>query len=306
MLGATLTPILGAQVQEEGINLASTQAEPGKEAAFLVLLAFLVTWLFIRTSARLIRMQVSWWPGNVETSSGLHIHHLVWGILLMMISGFTAFATNLSSPWWEITAVAFGIGVGLTLDEYALWLHLEDVYWSEQGRSSVDAVVIAGLFASLVVLGVRPLGLDDTGSILAAIFYGGIALFFAIITVAKGRLFLGVVAFFIPFVGMYCACRLAKPNSIWAHKRYGGEKSRRRHRMQRAEARWNPDRRTERLGHKLQDWVAGTPTPELQAEKAEKAQAAAAATPAAQTQPGSPASPRAEDGSSPKPPASGS
>lgn len=290
-----LHPILlaAAQVREDGVDLVSSQAEPGKDAAFLVLLAFLVTWLFIRTSARLIRKQVSWWPGNVETSSGLHIHHLVWGILLMMIAGFTAFATNLNSPWWEITAVAFGIGVGLTLDEYALWLHLDDVYWSEQGRASVDAVVIAGLFATLVVLGVRPLGLDDTGSILAAVFYGGIALVFAIITLAKGRVFLGVVAFFIPFVGMYCACRLAKPHSIWAHKRYAKPTSRAKHRLERAEHRWRPDRRTERFGRKLQDWIAGTPTPELAAEgKQADGKPEPVATPAA---PGAPTAPPDRD-----------
>ena len=56
----------------------------------LVLAGLLAGFLFIRTSARLIRMQVSWWPGNVETSSGLHIHHLVWGILTIMLTGFLA------------------------------------------------------------------------------------------------------------------------------------------------------------------------------------------------------------------------
>ena len=57
---------------------------PGKETHFLILIAFVLSFGFIRTSAHMIRAQVSWWPGNVETKSGTHIHHLVWGILLLM------------------------------------------------------------------------------------------------------------------------------------------------------------------------------------------------------------------------------
>jgi len=262
MLSA-LVPLAATGVTEDGVNLVSSQAEPGRSSALLILAAFLLTWLFIRTSARLIRMQVSWWPGNVETSSGLHIHHLVWGILLMMIAGFLAFATNLYSPWWEITSVAFGIGIGLTLDEYALWLHLEDVYWAEEGRSSIDAVVVFFIFAGLIALGIHPLGLDDSDTLAGTLIYGGIALVFAAITFLKGRIFLGVVAFFIPFVGMYCACRLAKPHSLWARWRYGSEKSRGRHRMERAEHRWREDRRTKRLGVRLMDAVGGAPTVDL-------------------------------------------
>src|SRR3954452_7737512 len=109
------------------------------QAGFLLLLGLLGSWLFIRTSARMIRAQVSWWPGNVETSGGLHIHHLVWGIFLMMISGFLGFALNPDDPWSDILAILFGVGMGLTLDEFALWLRLEDVYWADQGRESVDA-----------------------------------------------------------------------------------------------------------------------------------------------------------------------
>jgi hypothetical protein len=293
MLGTIVTSVLGAHVEEDGLNLVSSQAEPGRDAAFLVLLAFLVTWVFIRTSARLIRMQVSWWPGNVETSSGLHIHHLVWGICLMIFSGFLAFATNLGSPWWEITSVAFGIGVGLTLDEYALWLHLDDVYWTEEGRSSVDAVVVAVLFASLVVLGVKPLGLDDTSSIVATLVYGGIALVFAIITLAKGRLFLGVIAFFIPFIGMYCACRLAKPTSIWARYRYKEDSPRGARKLERARRRWEPGRRSERFGRRLQDLIAGTPTSEEHHPKAPDVPADPAPAPA---DPPTPAPPVHHDG----------
>jgi hypothetical protein len=95
--------------------------ERGQRAGFVLLAAFLVAFLFIRTSARLIRSpRVSWWPGSVQTSSGLHLHHLVWGIVLVLTTGFLGFALAPDSPWDEILAGAFGVGMGLTLDEFAL------------------------------------------------------------------------------------------------------------------------------------------------------------------------------------------
>src|SRR6266567_1859612 len=115
--------------------------ETGKQPELFLLLAFLASFGFIRTSAHLIRAQVKWWPGNVSVG-GTHVHHLVWGILMLLVTGFTAIAIAPGSPIREILAILFGIGTGLTLDEFALWLNLEDVYWSDKGRSSIDAVVI--------------------------------------------------------------------------------------------------------------------------------------------------------------------
>ena len=99
------------------------RAAPGTGTAFLVLGAFVVSFLLIRTSARLTR-SVSWWPGGVQTGSGVHVHHLVWGICLMMLAGFLGFAVPLASPWWNLTAIAFGVGAGFTMDEFALWVRL--------------------------------------------------------------------------------------------------------------------------------------------------------------------------------------
>ena len=126
---------------------------PGKETHFLILLSFVVTFSFIRTSAHLIRAQVSWWPGNVETKGGTHVHHLVWGILLLLSMGYIGISTDLESPWFEFVAIAFGIGMGLTMDEFALWLNLQDVYWERQGRESIDAVVLFGGFLSIGLWG---------------------------------------------------------------------------------------------------------------------------------------------------------
>ena len=107
---------------------------PGKELHFLVLVAFLLSFGFIRTSAHMIKAQVSWWPGNVETKGGTHVHHMVWGILLLLSMGYIGIAIiENQSPWAELVAIGFGIGMGLTLDEFALWLNLEDVYWSHEG-----------------------------------------------------------------------------------------------------------------------------------------------------------------------------
>jgi hypothetical protein len=128
---------------------------PGKEVHFLVLLAFIASFGFIRTSAHMIKAQVSWWPGNVETKGGTHVHHLVWGILLLLVFGYLGIALDPSSPWRELVAIFFGIGMGLTLDEFALWLNLEDVYWSQKGRQSIDAVIVASCLLTLTLLGLN-------------------------------------------------------------------------------------------------------------------------------------------------------
>lgn len=232
------------------IDLTSARAP-----AMLVLVAFLLSFAFIRTSARMIRSpRFAWWPGNVETESGLHIHHLVWGISLLLISGFVAFATGLDTPWMQITAVGFGIGAGLTLDEFALWLHLEDVYWSREGRSSLDAIVLATVFAIVVMLGIRPLGLDDPSDKLLAT--GAVLLFVGIAAVSflKGRFVLGIVALHIPLVGVYTALRLATPDSAWARHRYHGDK------LERAQRRFAPDRPAARRRNRMLDLIGGTPS----------------------------------------------
>src|SRR5215468_7223514 len=127
----------GGSREVSGLHVEIAQrflSEPGQRAGFVLLAAFLLSFLFIRTSARLIRNpKITWWPGNVSTKGGLHIHHLVWGILLLLVAGFIEFALGPSSPWLEILAALFGVGAGLTLDEFALWVHLDDVYWTEQG-----------------------------------------------------------------------------------------------------------------------------------------------------------------------------
>jgi len=226
---------------------------PGSGTAFLVLVAFLVSFLTIRTSARLTR-SVSWWPGGVQ-SGGVHIHHLVWGICLIMFAGFLALATPLEPPWWHIVAITFGIGVGFTLDEFALWVRLEDVYWSEEGRSSLDAVLVATAFAALVVVGTNPFGLDDPASISGTAAIVTLILGLAVVCFLKGRVLLGVIGLFVPVVALVGAVRLAHPSSPWARRRYRGP------RLEQARARFDPSRRVGRWQRRIADLVAGAPGP---------------------------------------------
>jgi len=225
---------------------------PGTGAGFVVLVAFVLSFLAIRTSARLTR-SVSWWPGGVE-SGGVHIHHLVWGICLMMLCGFLAFAAPLEAPWWHFVAIGFGVGAGLTMDEFALWVRLEDVYWAQEGRASLDAVVVAAAFPALVVLGTVPFGLDDPASISGTAAAVALVLGLAIVCFAKGRLLLGVMGLFMPVAALIGAVRLARPSSPWARWRYSGP------RLERASARFSPARRRSRWQRRAGDLIAGAPS----------------------------------------------
>ena len=226
--------------------------QPGPSSAVVVLVAFLVSFLAIRSSARLTR-SVSWWPGGIETEGGVHIHHLVFGICLLLFCGFLGFAAPLDAPWWHLVAIGFGVGAGFTLDEFALWVRLEDVYWSQEGRSSFDAVVCSCAFAALVVIGTRPFGLDETTSIVGTAIAVSVVVGLAVLSFAKGRVLLGVIGLFVPVFALAGAVRLARPASPWAKWRYD------RARTARAEARFADSRPLARANRRLGDLVAGAP-----------------------------------------------
>jgi lysyl-tRNA synthetase class 2 len=214
----------------------------------------LVSFGFIRMSTRLMRSpKVPWWPGSVKTG-GVHIHHLVFGIVLLMLAGFLAFAFQPDSPAFEILAVAFGVGAGLTLDEFALWLHLEDVYWAEEGRRSVDAVIVATIIAGALVLGMAPVGEGDSGSVAGILLAAAEALFFATITALKGKYWTALASMFIPIFGWVGAIRLAKPDSPWARRRYQQGSAK----LAKATAR---DERASRRYRRWQELIGGRPTP---------------------------------------------
>jgi hypothetical protein len=90
------------------------------------------------------------------TIGGVHVHHMVWGIFLLLIVGYLWLVQADVTPRGarlrigRLTALLYGLGAALTLDEFALWLNLKDVYWSHEGRASIDAVF---LFGGLVSVG---------------------------------------------------------------------------------------------------------------------------------------------------------
>jgi ABC-type nickel/cobalt efflux system permease component RcnA len=151
---------------------------------------------------------------------------MVIGVVLMVISGLTLIAALPQGLLLQAVALAFGIGVALTLDEFALILRLQDVYWTTEGRLSVDAVIVAVCAGVLIVLGASPLGntadLGTTGLAadvaIAIIVLVDVTL--AVICLLKGKLWTGFFAVFIPMVGIIGAIRLARPGSPWAHRRY--------------------------------------------------------------------------------------
>jgi lysyl-tRNA synthetase class 2 len=252
---------------------AAALGEPEVGDARAVLLGFtvglLVTFLAVRANTRLIRAQVSWWFHDL-TPGGTHIHHMVFGVIIMVLTGLLTFGFTPTGFALQLLAFVFGAGVALTLDEFALILHLEDVYWSEEGRISVDAVVVATGAAALSLIVGPPLvgtGIGRTTVIEVAIA-AIINLGFALTAIVKGKLWTGFVGVWVPFLAFIGAVRLARPNSPWARARYAGKPRK----LARAEAR--EAHRRGRAG-KFRDWfydlIAGKPSlPPLGAPKEPK------------------------------------
>nr|WP_296780507.1 DUF2254 family protein [Rhodococcus sp. (in: high G+C Gram-positive bacteria)] len=213
-----------------------TVVDNGRLPLFFLLVSFVLAFLFIRFSVRMIRAEVSWWPGNV-TPGGMHIHHVMFGLVMVLISGFALVAiANYETPVANcVLASVFGIGSALMLDEFALILHLRDVYWAEEGRSSIDAVFVAVAITGLYLLGIHPIGFagdfdayqQDRSLVTLALVLGGLALqlLLAAITLLKGKLWTGLIGlFFVPLL-IIGASRLGRPRSPWARWRYADKPS---------------------------------------------------------------------------------
>jgi len=231
-----------------------------KQGLFLVLVGFILSFSLIRMSTRLMRSpRVPWWPGSVVSDGGVHVHHLVFGIVTMMIAGTLGISALGQSPYAEICAFLFGIGAGLTIDEFALWVYLDDVYWAEEGRSSIDATVIAAAGMMLILLGFSPFSFE-TGSVeetLASILSAAVVFLMVAICFAKQRVLHGTVGFFVFPVALYGALRLGKPDSPWGRRRYGERNPAKR---AKADERFRPDRHTERFKNAFRDIVGGKPS----------------------------------------------
>ena len=122
--------------------------EGGKEALFLLFLAFLIAFALTRLYTRLARIY-GW---GIASVGGVHLHHAVPGVVLALVAGLLAFTpSGVVSPTQELLAIAFGVGAALVLDEWALIFHLDDVYWSQEGRSSIDAMIVGTVLAGLLL-----------------------------------------------------------------------------------------------------------------------------------------------------------
>lgn len=210
-------------------------------AGVILFAAFLLSFGFIRVSTRLMRSpRVPWWPGSIKTES-VHVHHMVFGIVLLIATGFIGFAVDPPSPWLEICAAGFGIGIGLTVDEFALWLYVEDVYWAKEGRASTDAALICFAVGGLVLAGSAPRFNDDGGAWWTIALYVVEQLVFVVIITLKGKPRLALLSFFVPFLNWICAIRLARPNSWWARRFYVKQPKKAAKASQRAE-KWDARR----------------------------------------------------------------
>lgn len=219
-------------------------------------LAVLITFLVTRAVTRLIRSGRGSGAGLGNVSiAGSHIHHQVFGILIIIGTGIVLVSATPQGTALAIAAAVFGVGVGLTVDEFALWLHLKDVYWAREGRKSVDAI-----FCVLVVTGALIGGAGFlTGRLGTPEWWGSvggvvITLLLSVVCLLKGKVVTGVIGIVIGIVALVGAIRLAKPGSWWAVHRYAGRPGRAaraaRRYDQRYEARWN----------RVRDLVAGGPT----------------------------------------------
>jgi hypothetical protein len=225
----------------------------GREPIFFLLLAFLVAFAAVRTYTRLSRSR-GWGSGSL---GGVHLHHLVPGIVATLVSATAIIAFQPGGSSMLLLSACFGAGAALILDEFALVLHLEDVYWTEHGRSSIDAALMGFAFGVLCLLATAPIHSDPGRDAPHWVVGGVIALntSFALIAFLKGKTKLGAFGIFVPGIAVVAALRLAKPSSLWAHRRYSATKieaSERRAALQ--------HRRYAGVQRRLYDTIGGRPT----------------------------------------------
>ncbi len=223
---------------------------PGRLPLMLSLIAFVATFVVTRAITRMIRSGRG--PIKNVTSGDLHIHHVVPGVISLLLGGILLLAASRYGPWRDLGAILFGIGAALVLDEFALILHLDDVYWKREGALSVDAITI-GLAVMAVALMVaapdnppRDAPADHAARILGPVSFVVFWLVPTGITVLKGRLLLAALSVVQPVFGWWGMVRLARPGSPWsafAYRNKPAKLQRAQERAARADARVAPVKR---------------------------------------------------------------
>src|ERR1700691_491202 len=216
----------------------------GKLPLMLCFLSFVVTFASTRTITRLIRDGRG--PFRNVSVGGTHVHHSVPGVILLMIGAFSAIGGPGTLGWLSFSAVAVGIGTSLVLDEFAMILHLQDVYWSGEGQLSVEAVSLVAACLGLALVGFSPVRVEgvDSAEFSLRISATGVLVIdacLALICILKGKYRSGLFGLFLPPVGVIGAVRLARPNSVWARHPYHGKRLERAARRGAAfDRRWKP------------------------------------------------------------------
>lgn len=233
--------------------------EPGKLPLLLALAAFVLTFAITRLITRMIRAGKG--PFRNITPGGVHVHHVVPGVVLTVIGGFGAVSSGRYGVAAGVCAVIFGTGAGLVLDEFALILHLDDVYWSEQGRQSVEVVVLTAALVLLLLGGFSPLGVNELTSDqqqgkLGIVLTLLINFCFVLIALFKGKARMAVLGTLVPFVALFGAIRLARPTSMWAKRFY---RNRHRARSRAVLRAYHHDRRWAGPRRRFQDLIGGAP-----------------------------------------------
>ena len=145
------------QLTRLGYLIRTTIPDRPRQRMFLASVSFLITFVGVRVLVhRIVNHE-----GHMQwvTVRGLHIHHLVWGILILLVVGYGYLveagceATPVSIFWSRLISIMYGIGAALTLDEFALWLNLRNVYTSPEGRESIDAVALFGALLLIATWG---------------------------------------------------------------------------------------------------------------------------------------------------------
>lgn len=193
-------------------------------ALFLCFTAFIVTFVVTRVITRMIRAGRGPFHDHV-TSGGLHVHHAVPGLILLIVGAFLSVGSGAEVPWAQIAGVLVGIGTSLVLDEFSMILHLSDVYWSQQGRISVEMVSLAIACLGFALVGFTPLSfIEGAGpgvTLTTVILLTATHVLVILVCVAKGRYVFALFGAFIPFLALFGAVRLGRPESLWARRSYG-------------------------------------------------------------------------------------
>jgi hypothetical protein len=213
--------------------------------------SFVGTFMLTRLIVRMIRSGRG--PFKNVKFGDVHVHHHVPGIVIMLVAGPVEYVIAPHGVARTVLACIFAAGAALTLDEFALWLHLTDVYWEDRGRKSVDAVIAVAGLGTLGLIVSTPISRGPGEGMWLYFGYLSVTISFVLVAVFKGRLFLGPAGVLLLPLAVFGALRLAKPGSPWFSRFYRAGSNKHEKAL----------RRAVRIGFeaRLKKFVSGMPHP---------------------------------------------